>query len=320
MFDSERKPSVPGGIPASSFGPKPMVPTQLIRLTELMERTTGSPNVNIGLIDGPVFSRHPHLDAQHLRQIGDLNQASCTQAESMACLHGTFIAGILSAKRTSPAPSICPDCTLFIRPIFGETSAGQEHAPTATPAELAAAILDCIRAGARVINLSVALAQPSTRGELMLDEALDQALRRGVLVVAAAGNQGTLGTSSITRHPWVIPVVACDVRGRPLNESNLGGSIGRRGLSAPGDGIMSLGSDGKSLSLSGTSVAVPFVTGAIALLWSQFPSLSAAKIKLALTQSPSSGRASVLPPLLDAEATYQILLASFTARPVPRMA
>lgn len=279
-----------------------------------MERTTGSPDVSIGLIDGPVFSSHPHLNAQHLLQIGDLNQANCTRAGSMACLHGTFIAGILSAKRTSLAPSICPDCTLFIHPIFGETSAGQEHAPTAAPAELATAILDCIRAGARVINLSVALAQPSTKGELMLDEALDQALRRGVLVVAAAGNQGTLGSSAITRHPWVIPVVACDVRGRPLNESNLGGSIGRRGLSAPGDGITSLGSDGKSLSLSGTSVAVPFVTGAIALLWSQFPSLSAAQIKLALTRSSSSRRASVVPPLLDAEAAYQILLASTQVR------
>jgi hypothetical protein len=75
MFDSERKPSIPDGISASSFGPTPMVPTQLIRLTALMERTAGGPDVSIGLIDGPVFSRHPHLNAQNLRQIGDLNRA-----------------------------------------------------------------------------------------------------------------------------------------------------------------------------------------------------------------------------------------------------
>ena len=148
----------------------------------------------------------------------------------------------------------------------------------------------------------------------MLDEALNHALVRGVLIVAAAGNQGTLGSSAITRHPWVIPVVACDMRGRPLNESNLGGSIGRRGLSAPGDGITSLGSDGKLLSLSGTSVAVPFVTGTIALLWSQFPSLSATQIKLALTQGSTRQRPSVVPPLLDAEAAHHILLASPATR------
>jgi hypothetical protein len=52
-----------------------MVPTQLIRLIALMERNAGGPDVSIGLIDGPVFSRHPPLNAEHLRQIGDLNRA-----------------------------------------------------------------------------------------------------------------------------------------------------------------------------------------------------------------------------------------------------
>ncbi len=135
-----------------------------------------------------------------------------------------------------------------------------------------------------------------------------------MIVVAAAGNQGTLGSSVITRHPWVIPVVACGLRGRPMNESNLGSSIGRRGLSAPGDGITSLGSEGQSLTLGGTSVAVPFVTGAIALLWSEFPAATAAQVKLAITQATTPRRASVVPPLLDAAATYQILLTANARR------
>ena len=50
---------------------------------------------------------------------------------------------------------------------------------------------------------------------------------------------------SITRHPWVIPVVACDLRGRPIGYSNFGNAIGRRGLCAPGHGITSLGADGE---------------------------------------------------------------------------
>ena len=181
--------------------------------------------------------------------------------------------------------------------------------PSATPRELAAAILECIDAGARVINLSLALAQPSTNGERSLEEALNHALKRGVIVVAAAGNQGTIGSSVITRHPWVTSVVACDMRGRPMNESNLGGSIGRRGSGAPGDGITSLGAHGEALTLSGTSVAVPFVTGATALLWSAFPSATAAEIKLAMSGPSRPRRASVVPPLLDAAASYQLLLA-----------
>ena len=284
-----------------------MNPLELVKLTASMERTSGSPEVRIGLIDGPVVTQHADLKVEHLREIPGNNGATCTQANSAACLHGTFIAGILSAKRNSPAPAICPNCTLLIRPIFTETTSGREHMPSATPLELAAAILECIDAGARVINLSLALAHPSTKGEQALEEALNQALRRGVLIVAAAGNQGTLGSSAITRHPWVIPVMACDLRGRPMNESNLGASIGRRGLSAPGDSITSLGSEGQSLTLGGTSVAVPFVTGAIALLWSEFPTAIAAQIKLAITQATTLRRTSVVPPVLDAAAAYQIL-------------
>lgn len=285
-----------------------MLPTELVKLTALMKRTSGIPEVKIGLIDGPVVIQHADLAKEHVGEIPGNNGAACTQANSTACVHGTFIAGILSANRNSPAPAICPSCTLLIRPIFTDTTAGREHMPSATPQELAAAILQCINAGVRVINLSLALAQPSTKGEHALEEVLTLALRRGVLIAAAAGNQSTLGSSAITRHPWVIPVVACDPRGRPINESNLGSSVGTRGLSAPGDNVTSLGSEGQSLTLGGTSVAVPFVTGAIALLWSEFPAATAAQIKLALI--PGARRASVVPPLLDASAAYQSLMMS----------
>jgi subtilisin family serine protease len=188
--------------------------------------------------------------------------------------------------------------------------------PSATPAELSAAILDCMNAGARVINLSLALAQPSINGIRALEETFDQAIKRGVIVVAAAGNQGALGSSAITRHPWVIPVVACNDRGGPTNESNLGGSIGMRGLRALGAGVTSLAVEGESLTLGGTSVAAPFVTGAIALLWSEFPDASAGQIKLAITQGFARRRTSVVPPVLDAEAAYRALLTEQACRRV----
>ena len=53
--------------------------------------------------------------------------------------------------------------------------------PSATPDALAAAIVECIAAGARVINLSLALAQPSVKGEHALEQALNQAARRARL-------------------------------------------------------------------------------------------------------------------------------------------
>ena len=248
-----------------------MTPLDLVRLTPLMDRTSGRPEVTIGLIDGPVVMDHPELANQHVREIPGNGNATCTQANSTACLHGTFVAGILSAKRGSVAPAICPNCTLLVRPIFAETNVANGEMPSATPEELAHAILDCTDAGARVLNMSAALAQPSIKNERTLEEVLDQAARRGVIVIVAAGNQGTVGSTAITCHPWVIPVVGYDLQGRPMNHSNLGNSIGRRGLGAPGDRITSLGAQGEPLTFGGTSAAAPFVTGAIALLWSEFP-------------------------------------------------
>lgn len=284
-----------------------MISLDMVNLTALMERTAGRPDIVVGLIDGPVATMHPDLTHTSIREIpADNNGGTCKQPNSMACLHGTLVAGTLSAKRGSVAPSICPDCTLLIHPIFLE-NASIQTLPSAQPKELAVAILSCVDAGAHVVNLSLALAQPSSKEEPDLKAALDYAAHRGILVVAAAGNQGTLGSTTITRHPWVIPVVACTNFRQPMNASNLGGSIGRCGLCAPGDNVMSLGAEGQPLTFGGTSAAAPFVTGTIALLWSLFPDATSAQIKLALTQAHQSRRATVVPPLLDAWAAYQVL-------------
>jgi subtilisin family serine protease len=287
-------------------GTRPSAVLDLVKLRPLMARSGGRPNVVVGLIDGPIDSNHPDLLVAKMRHVAGGPLATCARTRSEACTHGTLIAGILCARRGSVAPAICPDCELLVRPIFNETTRAGEHLPTATPAELAAAISDCIDAGADVLNLSAGLAQPSTRIERDLHDVLDYAMRRGALVVVAAGNQGTLGSSAITRHPWVVPVAACDRAGRPLGHSNLGNSIGRRGVLAPGEGVTSLAVGGGQLTAGGTSVAVAFVTGTAALLWSLFPTAKAADIKQALTQGPVR-RTTVVPPLLDAERAYQFL-------------
>jgi subtilisin family serine protease len=279
-----------------------------------MERTSGRPEITIGLIDGPVAIDHPDLTSENIREIPGKWPGVCTMVNSVACMHGTFVAGILSAKRGCAAPAICPNCTVLVRPIFAETTSSNGQMPSATPQELAVAIIDCIKAGARVLNLSAALAHPSTKGERELEEALDYAVRRGVIIVAAAGNQGTLGSTAITRYPWVIPVVAYDMRGRPVGQSNLGSSIGRRGLGAPGEAITSLGADGKPVTFGGTSAAAPFVAGAMALLWSEFPAASATEVKFAVAQPSALQRTTVAPPLLDAWAAYQIMMTAYMRR------
>jgi subtilisin family serine protease len=289
-----------------------MGPLDLVNLTPLMERTSGRPEIKVGLIDGPVAIDHSELATESILEVPGKLSRVCAQASSAACMHGTFVAGILCARRNSPAPAICPNCSLLVRPIFAETNLTNGEMPSAKPEELTLAILDCIDAGARVLNVSATLAQPSIKNERPLEDALNHAARSGVIVVVAAGNQGILGSTAITCHPWVVPVVGYDLQGRPMNHSNLGNSIGRRGLGAPGDQITSLGAEGKPLTLGGTSAAAPFVTGAIALLWSEFPNASATTIKLAITQPYLRRRNTVVPPLLDAWMSYQSLQATNT--------
>jgi len=283
-----------------------MNPLDVVTLTPLMARTSGRREIVIGLLDGPVSMTHPDLAEVNFQEIPNKGDMSVS-ASSAACLHGTFVAGILCAQRESSAPAICPSCTLLVRPIFLETTATSGQMPSATPEALAAAIIETIEAGARVLNLSVALAQPSTQGDRALEEALDYAVSRGVIPVAAAGNQGTLGSTAITRHPWVLPVVACDLQGRPVVTSNLGSSLGRRGLMAPGEAITSLGVNGPPLTFGGTSAATPFVTGTIALLWSEFPAATAAEVRHAVTQASAPRRPTVVPPLLDAWGAYHMM-------------
>ena len=247
-----------------------MVPLLQVGLTQLMRLTAGRREVVVGLLDGPVAADHPELASDSIRFASAWGR--CAQADSPACRHGTFVAGILAGRRGGLAPAICPDCTLWVRPVFTEAISEAQPLPSAKPQALAEAIRESVEAGAWIINLSAGMSAPSTRAEHDLHDALDLAARHGALVVAAAGNQGTLGSSAITRHPWVLPVVGYGVNGRPTAHSNLGSSMGRRGLGAPGENVTSLSPLGQSLTLSGTSFAAAFVTGAIALLWSQFPS------------------------------------------------
>ncbi len=293
-------------------------PCDLVRLTPLMARSAGRPGIAVAVIDGAVALHHPELAGQRLIALpgatgpgpGGPGVRACGTGDS-SCLHGTFVAGVLSARRSSAAPGICPRCTLLVRPIFASDAPGGRQAPAARAEELAAAVVESVDAGARVLNLSVAPAQPSASAHRALEGALDHAASRGVITVVAAGNQGAVGTSVLTRHPWTIPVVAYDARGRPMALSNLSGSIGTRGVGAPGESIVSLGGGARPLALTGTSAAAPFVTGTVALLLSEFPDASPAEVRTAVTRSGArdGSRRTVVPPLLDAWAAYTMLLA-----------
>jgi subtilisin family serine protease len=276
---------------------------QQVRLTPLMDQTQGHADVLVALIDGPVA---PGIIPTLREPPNNSSKATPSLLSNPACEHGTLVAAMLAAPRGSPATAICPGCTLLVQPIFPKTMEGLPRIPSTTADVLAEAIIATIHAGARIINLSLSLTS-SIRGERDLQLALDFAAQRGSVVIAAAGNQGVVGTSALCRHPWVIPVAGCESSGAPVGFSNLGASIGRRGLSAPATEIISLNPEGIATFFSGTSAAAPFVTGTIALLWSQYLGAAASAIKEAVMRPHAIHRAGIVPPLLDAWRAYEVL-------------
>ena len=287
-----------------------MDPLNQTGLQSLMNISSGDANIVIGIIDGPIDLNHPALEDSNIKTVRDSQVVACKNASSIACSHGTFIAGILCARRGLPAPAICPNCKIIFNPIFKEETDYTNNknmmiVPSITPEELANAIIETIDAGARIINLSLGLSSSSLTTYGKLQQAYDYALYRAVIIVVAAGNYGYIGNISLINHNWLIPVAACNEDGRFDRSSNFGPSIGNRGVMAPGINIKSTFPGGKYTHMSGTSVAAPFVTGSIALLWSIFPYASPSAIMYSITLGTSfKRRRSIVPPLLDIGAAW----------------
>ena len=286
-----------------------MYPLDLINLQSLMDISIGSPKVHVGIIDGPVDIRHPAFQNSKIKSSKLFSSIECNNTLSIACIHGTFITGILCSRRDLLVRGICPDCNIILHPIFKEMIPEKTNLKLSriTPKELANAIIETIDVGAKVINLSLELKISSLIPDPELLESYDYARKNDVLIIAAAGNHHSIGNISLINHPWIIPVAACDRNGKISTLSNFGPSIGIGGIMAPGEHIISASPGGKYIEMSGTSVAAPFVTGTIALLWSIFPSATAADIKYALLYINSKRPRSIIPPLLNGQVVLKRL-------------
>jgi subtilisin family serine protease len=227
-----------------------MDPLSQTRLQALMAISSGDPSMIIGLIDGPVDYSHADFQGSQIRAVRESQLTACKNSSSIACRHGSFIAGMLCAKRGSSAPALCPNSKLLLRPLFGDQTrfgninSKETFMSNSTPEELSDAIIEMVDSHAKIINLSLGLSSSSLKIHPKLEEAYDYAREHEVIIVAASGNQGNIGSISLTHNQWIIPVVACDGNGRLDPISNIGRSIGIRGLMAPGVNVRSVASGG----------------------------------------------------------------------------
>lgn len=220
--------------------------------------TRGKPSVAIAIVDTGVSLTHEDL-------AGRIDQKRAFNAESPGGLvddsdgHGTHCAGIAAASASNGVgvSGVCPECTIV--PI--KASSFQSDV-------VARAVRYAADVGVQVISMS--FRNPPSK---IFYEALDYPAAKGVILVASGGNfnEFTEATTLLPRgHPSVIVVSATTRFGEKAYYSNFGP---RMDISAPGgdgdgsfSGILSTWkTDGEYRSLSGTSMAAPFVAGAIGL-------------------------------------------------------
>ena len=183
--------------------------------------------------------------------------------------HGTHVAGTIaqSTNNRYGVAGIVPRARIMPLKVLSAGGAG-------TVADIAEAVKFAADNGADAINMSLGGGGPSE----LFQEAIDYARAKGVVIVAAAGNNGVGRVSYPARYEGVIGVAAIDAEGQKTPYSNYGEEID---LAAPGGWIggdlgqaggilqetVGPGGEGSAFRyLQGTSMAAPHVAGAAAAL------------------------------------------------------
>ncbi|AEP86287.1 serine protease Isp [Bacillus spizizenii] len=233
---------------------------KVIKAPEMWAKGVKGKNVKIAVLDTGCDTSHPDLKNQI---IGGKNFTDDDGGKEDAISdyngHGTHVAGTIAANDSNGGiTGVAPEASLLIVKVLGgENGSGQYEW-----------IINGINYAVeqKVDIISMSLGGPSDVPELA--EAVKNAVKNGVLVVCAAGNEGdgderTEELSYPAAYNEVIAVGSVSVA-RELSEfSNANKEID---LVAPGENILSTLPNKKYGKLTGTSMAAPHVSGALALI------------------------------------------------------
>jgi thermitase len=215
------------------------------------EVTTGSPSVRIAILDTGVDLDHPDLVS---KIVSNINFGSSPTVDDVYG-HGTHVAGIAAAitdNGVGVAGLACNSTIMNVK-VLDDTGSGRYS-------WIASGIIWATDNGADVINLSLGGSAASST----LEDAINYAWSKGVVVVAAAGNSGSTTLSYPAYYANCIAVAATDANDALAYFSTYGKWVD---VAAPGDGIWSTLNDGSYGYKSGTSMASPYVAGLAALVF-----------------------------------------------------
>lgn len=228
-------------------------------LKKLWSETKGNPQICVAILDGPVDQDHPCFNGANL----ETNSHAETASTGLMSGHGTHITSIIFGQHGSPVSGIAPGCRGLILPVFSDRRPG-----SLSQLDLARQINQAVAQGAHVINISGGQLAEANEADPILAKAVRSCQDNGILIVAAAGNDGCPCLHVPAALPGVLAVGAMNAQGLPFDFSNWGETYQTQGILAPGENILGAQPGGGTATKSGTSFATPIVSGIVALLLS----------------------------------------------------
>jgi type VII secretion-associated serine protease mycosin len=240
-----------------------------MQLPQAWDLATGS-GVVVAVVDTGADASHPDLAGQLVAGYNFVGNNSNTTDDNG---HGTHVSGTIAALTNNGlgVAGIAYNAKVMPVKVLDSTGAGSYTA-------IINGITYAADHGARVINMSLGGYSYSAS----LQDAVNYAFNRGLVIVAAAGNDNTSSPSYPAACQNVIAVAATDQNDNKASFSNYGSHIS---VAAPGVSILSTVRGGSYAAWNGTSMASPHVAGLAALVISQSLARTNAQVRQIIEQS-----------------------------------
>lgn len=241
-----------------------------IEATTAWDTTTGSSSVVVAVLDTGVLASHPDISGKVLVGYNFVSNSTDTTDDNG---HGTAVAGLTSASTNNGVGMAAVSWANPVMPVkvLGADGSGSYSG-------ISNGITWAADRGARIINLSLG----GTSSSRTLQDAVNYAWNKNVILIAAAGNNGNNTAVYPAACSNVVAVSATNsTDGRP-SWSNYGSYVD---VSAPGVSVLTLSGASSYANWNGTSFSSPVTSGVVALMASANTSLSNAGIVDALLKN-----------------------------------
>jgi membrane-anchored mycosin MYCP len=267
-------------------------PQQRLDFQQVWSITRGA-GIKVAVIDTGLDRTQPQLAKINVAPGRNVLGGAFSPTDTKDCDgHGSGVAGIIAAPQVAGSPflGVAPESTIIA--IKQNNTTGDQ---IGTAKGIADGIDYAREHGARIVNISSTLGVRTA----VIEQAIGRAARANVIIVAAAGNDG--GTVNGTAYPAaysasypnVIAVAAVDRNDQAASTSERGPWIN---VAAPGVAITFPAPQSGYVQKDGTSFAVPYVSGTVALLLAAQPQLTPLQVRDRLEATADPPPASIPDP------------------------